>query len=178
MLLTTPRLSLREFVRDDWRAVYDYQRDPRYLRFYRWEERTEDDARWFVEMFLKWQRDEPRRNYQLAIILTEENRLIGNGGVRIKNFDLREADMGYEINPLDWGNGYATEAARALLHMGFVDLGLHRIWAQCIAENAASARVLEKIGMRFEGREREKEYIKGQWHDVLTFAMLNHEYNG
>ncbi len=176
MHITTPRLTLREFVFDDWHAVYEYQRDPRYLRFYRWENRSEHDARWFVEMFLHWQRARPRHNYQVAIILSESNTLIGNCGVRIKDAMRGIADLGYEINPLYWSHGYATEAAHAMLDYGFAELKLKRIWAQCIAENSASARVLTKIGLRFERREHQKEYVKGHWYDLLTYALHDHEW--
>ena len=71
--------------------------------------------------------------------------------------------MGYELAPRYWGCGYATEAAAALLAFGFRELKLHRVWAQCIAENTASAHVLEKIGMRQEGRLREQERMQGRW---------------
>ena len=56
------------------------------------------------------------------------------------------------------------------------DLAMHRIWAKTIAENTGSMRVLEKLGMRLEAHEREKEWIKGRWHDRLTFAILDHEW--
>ena len=81
----------------------------------------------------------------------------------------------YELDPRYWGCGYATEAARALLAFGFKELGLHRIWARCIAENVAS-RVLEKISIRQEGRLREKEWMKGRWWDTLLYTILEHEW--
>jgi len=59
------------------------------------------------------------------------------------------------------GHGYATEAARAIVAFGFDTLGLHRIAATCVADNAASAHVLEKIGFRREGRLREVARYKG-----------------
>ena len=59
MQLVTERLLLREFVEGDWSAVLSYQQDPRYLLYYPWTERTEEDAREFVAMFLGWQREEP-----------------------------------------------------------------------------------------------------------------------
>ena len=88
----------------------------------------------------------------------------------------QEADLGYELDPRYWENGYATEAARALLAFGFQELGLHRIWAQCIAENVASAHVLEKIGMQQEGHLRQNEWMQGRWWDTLLYAILETEY--
>src|SRR5207248_8877867 len=91
-------------------------------------------------------RDEPREVFQLAITLPdEEGQLIGSCGVRVNDRTRREGNIGYELTPDFWGRGYATEAAWAMLSYGFDRLGLHRIWAELNAENAASAHVLEKV---------------------------------
>ncbi len=153
-----------------------YQGDLRYLRYYPWTERTEADARAFVEMFLGWQREEPRRRFQLAIALKDNGPLIGNCGIRRKPDNDWEADVCYELDPRYWGAGYATEAARALVNFGFQDLGLSRISSWCVAANAASARVLERLGFRQEGRLRRNECFKGRWWDTLLFALLRDEW--
>jgi RimJ/RimL family protein N-acetyltransferase len=80
--------------------------------------------------------------------------------------------MGYLIAPAAQGRGYATEAAQALLDFGLTGGGLHRITATCDPENAASARVLEKIGMTREGRLRDHFLIRGAWRDRLLYAKL------
>ncbi|MBV9279815.1 MAG: GNAT family N-acetyltransferase, partial [Chloroflexi bacterium] len=167
MLLTTNRLLLREFEFDDWPAVLAYQSDPRYLRYYHWAHRSEEDVRDFVRMFLDAGREVPRTGFQLAIVLRENNRLIGNCGFRLPAPEAQQGEIGYEIDPRYWGHGYATEAARAMLAFGFGDCKVHRISANCVAENTGSARVLEKLGMQREGRLRENEWIKGRWHDTL-----------
>ncbi|MFQ6020265.1 MAG: GNAT family N-acetyltransferase, partial [Dehalococcoidia bacterium] len=154
MRITTTRLVLREFVTDDWPDVLAYQRDPRYLRLYAWTNRTEAEVRDLVQMFLDQQADRPRRKFQLAITLSDSGRLIGNCGLRRKPENDWEADIGFELAPEYWGRGYATEAALAIVDFGFRELGLHRISSWCIADNAASARVLEKVGLRLEGRLR------------------------
>ena len=176
MNLVTERLGLREFVEQDWAAVLAYQQDPRYLRYYPWLHRTEADARAFVEMFLGWQKETPRRRFQLAITLKVGGGLIGNCGIRRKPENDWEADIGYELAPTQWGNGYATEAARALVDYGFEELRLDRISSWCIADNTASARVLERLGFRQEGRLRSNEYFKGRWWDTLVFALLRDEW--
>lgn len=176
MELETKRLVLREFVSDDWRPVLAYQGDPMYLRFYDWDTRSEADARAFVNMFIAYQMERPRTKYQLAMTLKSDGQLIGNAGIRVNDPRLREANIGYELDSLYWNQGYASEAALEIVTFGFETLRLHRIWAQCVAENAASARVLEKVGMTREGCEREKDFIKGRWHDRLTYAILDHEW--
>jgi RimJ/RimL family protein N-acetyltransferase len=176
MQITTERLLLREIEDDDWPAVLAYQRDPRYLRYYAWTERTESDVRAFVSMLAALKNEEPRRKFQLAITLPGDGRLIGNCGIRRKPENDFEADIGYELDPAHWGNGYATEAARAVVAFGFRELGLHRVSSWCIADNVGSAHVLEKVGLRLEGRLRDNEHFKGRWWDTLHYGMLEEEW--
>src|SRR5512136_2130546 len=128
MELHTDRLLLREFVTADWPAVLAYQRDPRYLRYYEWADRAPGDAQRFVQMFLDQQQEQPRRKFQLAVVLKTGGQLIGNCGIRQTAAGAHEADIGYELAPAHWGHGYATEAARAIVQFGFAELKVHRIW--------------------------------------------------
>jgi RimJ/RimL family protein N-acetyltransferase len=177
MELTTERLILREFKQSDWPDILDYQSDPLYLRYYDWKDRTPEAVQDFVAMFLTQQQEQPRIKFQLAVVLQSNRQLIGTCGIRMKSADAREGDIGYELSPKHWGQGYATEAARAIVSFGFTKLKLHRIWSWCIAENVGSAHVLQKLGMQPEGRLRENEYYKGRYWDTLLFAMLDYEWN-
>ncbi len=161
---------------DDWPAVLTYQSDPRYQRYYPPEDRTPEQAREFVKMFLEQQQEQPRRKFQLAAILKTDHKLIGNCGIRLDTPDAHQADIGYEFSPEHWGKGYATEAAQAMVHFGFTTLQLHRIWSWCIADNIRSARVFEKLGMQLEGRLRENEHFKDRWWDTLVYGMLKSEW--
>jgi ribosomal-protein-alanine N-acetyltransferase len=176
MRIETERLILREFAASDAEAVLGYQSDPRYLRFYRWESRSLPDVEAFVRMFLDWQAATPRRRFQLAIALRGEDGgegpLVGNCGIRILSAEDREAEFGCELDARHWGQGYATEAGRAMLRFAFDDLGLHRVRAECVADNTASARMLERLGFRPEGRLRENLWMKGRWWDTCLFALL------
>ena len=176
MRITTERLVLREFGEDDWRAVLDYQRDPFYLRYYPWEDRDEPEVRAFVDMFRGWKAERPRRRFQMAIVRREDGRLIGNCGLRRKPDNDWEADIGYELSPQHWGHGYAIEAARAMVDFGFRELRLQRITSWCIADNVASARVLDRLGFKREGRLRRNEFFKGRWWDTLLYALLAEEW--
>jgi RimJ/RimL family protein N-acetyltransferase len=118
-------------------------------------------------MFVQQQSERPRRKFQFAITFPNDGRVIGNCGIRRKPENDWDADIGYELSPEYWNRGYATEAALAVVNFGFQTLRLHRISAWCIAANTASARVLEKVGLRLEGRLRENEYFKGRWWDTL-----------
>ena len=176
MRLETERLVLRDFVADDWQAVLAYQSNPLYLRYNDWTERTPEAVQEFVGWFLNQQKQEPRIKYQLALMLKSNDQLIGNCGVRMDKFDSVEADIGYELDPKHWNHGYATEAAHAIMDFGFSHFGVHRIWANCIADNIGSAHVLEKLGMKLEGRLHENKYFKGRWWDTLIYAILADEW--
>jgi [ribosomal protein S5]-alanine N-acetyltransferase len=176
MRLETERLILRDFVEEDWERVLEYGSHPLYLRYYEWIERTPDSVKAFIGWFLDQQTQVPRFKFQLAITLKSNHLLIGNCGVRMDHAGAVEADIGYELDPNYWNRGYATEAAHAIMDFGFQRFGVHRIWAHCIADNLASAHVLEKLGMQREGRLREKEYFKGRWWDTLIYAILADEW--
>jgi ribosomal-protein-alanine N-acetyltransferase len=177
VILRTPRLVLREFTAEDWAPTHAYQQDPRYLRYYDRERVTERQAKAFIYTFIVWQGEQPRTHMQLAITLAGTGELIGNVGLRRDNADAPMADMGYELSPTHWGRGFATEAARAMVDVGFGTWpGLHRIYAHCIADNDASARVLLRVGFREEARLRDHQRFKDRYWDVLFFGMLRDEW--
>ncbi len=127
-------------------------------------------------MFITQRQKQPRTKFQLAIDLKSDHQLIGNCGIRMGASSAHAADIGFELTPQQWRHGYATESARTMVHFGFTELGLHRIWSWCIADNVGSARVLERLGMRLEGWLREKEYFKDRWWDTLQFAIFDDEW--
>lgn len=176
MEITTARLILREFTLDDWPEVLAYHSDLRYQRYYPDIDRTPEEAQAFVKMFLDQQAEQPRRKFQLAVTLKEEQTMIGNCGIRMDVHKTHQADIGYELSPDHWGKGYATEIAQAVVNFGFTILHLHRIWAQCVAHNQGSVRVLEKLGMKLEARLRDNEYFKDRWWDTLIFGVLDSEW--
>lgn len=176
IIVRTERLVLREFQKTDWKEVQAYASDPEVVRFMNWGPNTEEETRRFVQGSIAYQREKPRVKYSLAVVIRDLNRLIGGCGIYESNPDNSEGWIGYCLNRQSWGQGYATEAARALLEFGFRHLNLHRIFATCDPVNTASAQVMEKIGMQFEGRLRENMSAKGKWRDSLLYAMLDHEW--
>lgn len=176
MRLTTQRLLLRDYTSNDWQAVLAYQTQPAYLKYYPWHQRRPTEVQDFVQKFIDWQAEQPRTKFQLAVILPNQNKLIGSCGIRMQHADSRQAELGYEISPHFWGQGYATEAARRLLNYGFETMKLHRLWASCLAKNTASVRVLQKSGMQPEGCLRQNRWMKGQFWDTLVFSILKFEW--
>ena len=175
--LETDRLFLREFEEDDLQAIHEYASDPKVVRYMGWGPNTEKDTQKFLQRAFEQQRNQPRTDHDLAIILKAENHLIGSGGLYIGNPIHKEAELGYSLNRRFWGQGYATEAARAFVAFGFEELGLHRVYATCDPANVASARVMEKIGMQREGHLREHRWMKGKWRDSYLYAILEQEWD-
>jgi RimJ/RimL family protein N-acetyltransferase len=129
----------------------------------------------FLAQKLVAQQEQPCLEYNFAVVLKRENRLIGSCSIAMSHAPSREAELGYNYERAAWGQGYATEAAQAVVAWGFRELGLHRIWATCAPANAGSRRVLEKIGMQREGYLREHRWMKGQWRDSLLYAILEQD---
>jgi [ribosomal protein S5]-alanine N-acetyltransferase len=172
MRLQSPQLILREIVADDAARFRVYRGDPRFQRYYPEHECMPEEADALVSLFLSWQAEHPRINHTWAIELAETGEVIGNCGLRRRVAGSRCADIGFELSPEHWRKGFATEAADLMLAFGFDELRLHRLEAQCIADNLGSVRVLQKIGMSAEGRLREKEWFRSRWWDVLLFGVL------
>jgi RimJ/RimL family protein N-acetyltransferase len=112
----------------------------------------------------------------LAIDLRSTGELIGDSLLALHSVANRQGEIGFVLHPDHHGNGYATEASRSLLRIAFEELGLHRVIGQTEARNAASARVLEKLGMRREAHLVENEFVKGEWQSELIYAILDREW--
>ncbi len=101
--------------------------------------------------------------------------LLGGFGLKISPQDHR-ADMWYWIGQPFWGQGYATEAGAAVLKYAFETLKLNRVAAEHFGLNPASGRVLQKLGMRYEGTLREQMLRRGQYEDSVVYGMLASEW--
>ena len=149
--LLTPRLSLREFAPEDFEALREMDGDPEVLR---WRSRlviTPEMTREFLAQAAA-AAEAPRQLYAFAVTLRADGQLVGQCGLTIVNRGYDEAFLWYSLNRQVWGQGYTTEAARRVLQFGFEAAGLRRIFAECKLENQASARVMEKIGLRTESQ--------------------------
>jgi RimJ/RimL family protein N-acetyltransferase len=120
---------------------------------------------------------EQGQSVTFAIVLRASRELIGAIGLGINQTHQR-AEMGYWIGKPYWNNGYATEAARAVLEYGFEVQKLNRIHASYFARNPASGRVMEKIGMEYEGCFRQHVQRWGVFQDLKVRAILKEEYEG
>ena len=167
---------LREMQEDDWLALQVCLGDEETVRFTEWEPLTEAGAQGLVSWAREARQKEPRQAFVFGISQPPSAELIGIATLTIRDFALREADIGVIVGREHWGNGYATAAVRELLELGFGTLGLHRIYGECDPANAGSGRVMEKAGMVREGLRRECLRQKGRWVDRLLYAVLDWEW--
>ena len=113
----------------------------------------------------------------LAIVLRGDESLTGAIGLKIQS-QHDKAELGYWIGKPFWNRGYATEAARALLDYGFRELGLNRVHAAHMARNPSSGRVMEKLGMVYEGTARQDLKKGGAYEDLVSYAILRNDWPG
>jgi RimJ/RimL family protein N-acetyltransferase len=174
--LETKRLILRDFRIEDWKAVHDYAANPRTVTYVPWGPNSADQTIEFVRKSIEDASRPNRRTFELAIVLRDEDRLIGGAGLRLSGTPNRDAGMGYVVHPSFWGRGIASETASAVIEFGFRRCGLQRIWAECDPANTASARVLEKVGMIREGLLRQHKWYKEDWRDSYLYSVLYPEW--
>ena len=175
--VVTERLLLRPFTPDDVDDVFAYQSRDDVCRYIPYPPRTREQVtQRIAPPYARSTIDEPGQSVLLAVQLRSSDRVIGDLMLHWISREHGTGEIGYVFNPDHAGHGYATEAARALLGMGFGDLGLRRIVARTDARNTASAAVLRRVGMRQEAHLVENEWFKGGWSDELGFALLAREW--
>ncbi|MET7835394.1 GNAT family N-acetyltransferase [Micromonospora sediminicola] len=175
--LRTGRLVLRAFTTADVAVVRDYRGRPEVTRFLYQEPYDDESVRPAIDrMVRRTALRAPGDVLQLAVTLPDTGVVVGDVLLTWTSGEHRQGEIGYAAHPDHTGRGYVTEAARELLRLGFDGLGLHRIVGRLDARNTASARVLERLGMRREAHLRENEFVKGEWTDEAVYALLAREW--
>jgi RimJ/RimL family protein N-acetyltransferase len=174
----TQRLALRPFNRADVDAVYSYRSLPRVAEFLFDQPMSYDECAEAVRA-RAGQIAFGSEGDKILLALEERDggRVVGEASLIWRSVTDLQAEVGYILHPDVWGRGYATEAANALLAFAFEVAGIHRVYARCDARNAASARVMQRLGMRQEAHLREHTQVKGHWDEELIFAILEHEWS-
>ena len=147
-IIETPRLTLRPPMTTDAEAIFTgYSHDVEVAKYMTWRphENVEETRNYVQRCISVWEDD---CAYPWIILRKEDGRLIGMIESRVGKFSM---DIGYVLARAYWGRGYMPEAARSVVDWGLSQDGIFRVWASCDVDNLASARVMEKIGMRREG---------------------------
>jgi RimJ/RimL family protein N-acetyltransferase len=175
MEIAGARVLLRPFTLDDVPAVLTYASDPEVTRHLQWDA-YEDPAT--AAAFIRSTANGGDTWFALAIVLRETGVVIGGADLRVVSPPDRRGELGYGLGRAYWGQGYATEAALLLLRFGFEQLGLTRIQAMCAIENARSMRLLERLGMRREGRLAQYRWKAGAAQDLYLYALTRVAWSG
>jgi len=119
---------------------------------------------------------EPGGWMNLAVELAATGTVVGDVGLAWMGDGQRQAEIGYKFLPAFHGCGFATEAAAALVDLAFDHLRAHRVYGALDGRKAASARLLERLGMRQEARLVHREWFKGEWSDEVVYGVLADEW--
>ena len=132
----------------------------------------------YAKKWMKFVRENIRMKqaFEFAVFLKENHTYIGNVGLINVSFLHNHADISYYIDKDMWNRGFATEAAAMMMDFGFEKLGLYKISGLCMRSNPASKRVMEKLGMKFEGTMRGELLKKGKYYDLDRYSILKEEY--
>ena len=174
-VLTTQRLRLRQLRHDDADRMMELFSSPEVLRYLKMDPTdTRDKAVGMID----WLNGtyESKEAVQWAITLLNDDQLIGNCGTYGWDREDRRIDIGYQMLPAYWGQGYATEASKAIIDWSFEHFNLHRVQADCTDGNIASERVLLKCGFTVEGVWRESCWEHGRFVNIKQFGLLRREW--
>jgi RimJ/RimL family protein N-acetyltransferase len=175
----TERLVLRRFRHDDAASLLELWGNPDAVRYlYGTPLAPEDLDAALASRMAPEALSAESPVLKLAAELRESGELVGEMSLFHRSEVHARGEIGYIVAPHHAGQGLATEAAQALLTLGFSLMGFHRIEGNCDARNLASSKVMEAVGMRREAHFVENEFVKGEWTDALVFAMLAEEWRG
>jgi ribosomal-protein-alanine N-acetyltransferase len=174
-ILETQRLRLREIVSRDARAIFAIRSDYEVTRLNTGAPYTDMfQAYDLIEGMSRCYREKTELRW--GITLKPDDTVIGMIGYNYWNRQDCRASVGFDLLRTYWRKGIMTEALRAVIVFGFEQMRLNRIEADCSAENAGSAGLLQKVGFKHEGTQREQYRENGIYYDLLLFGLLRHEW--
>lgn len=173
-IINTERLSIKTLGLEDKEVLLAYRGDPAVYQFQSWKPPSLQEVEHFIRQNLTVIPNTPDTWLQLGVYL-HDGQLIGDIGLHFLEDDA-QMEIGYTLAPEHQGQGFATEAVKAVLDFIFVNLGKHRVTASVDPENISSIRLLEKLGFRREGHFIKSVLIRGEWCDDVIYAMLRDEW--
>ena len=172
--LETERLLLRPFEEGDFDALHALYADPEVVRWLYYGPATPEESRDRLEKKIAGCELSEQSGLAAAVQL-RDGTFVGDVVLFYGSVEHRGLELGFSFDPRHQGHGYATEAARAMVDWAF-SAGFHRVFGRLEPRNVASARVLEKLGMRKEAHLVENEWIKGEWQSEAVYAILEREW--
>lgn len=173
--LETDRLIFRALKRTDLYDIHEYSSNPKTTQYLLWEPHPSlEYTREFIEIVLSKYKSGEYNDW--AIVHKKDDKMIGTCGFTRIDEENSVVEIGYVLNPQYWGRGIATEAVEKIIEFAFEELQANRIEAKFIFGNEASLAVMKKVGMKFEGYQREAMLVKGKYKTIGTASILSSEY--
>lgn len=171
ILLETPHLRLRRIEEKDWQVMYDgWASLEECSRYFPWSAANDKDM--YREKVLTWVQNYAEEFYFNWLIVDKESeKVIGMINLHDVNVEKASAETSYVLAPKYWGQGIMTEALEGVLAFAFEKVGMKQVQADVFQENEASARVLEKCGMKKEGILERKYCKEGKYVDSVLYAI-------
>jgi [ribosomal protein S5]-alanine N-acetyltransferase len=173
--LEPERLVLRKITPNDLDDMFSYCSNDEVAKYVTWNtHKTPEDTMGFIDFVLN--QYENGKIAPWGMEDKETGKLVGTIDFVSWQPHHKTAEIGYVISPEHWGKGFTPEAAKALITFGFEKMELVRIQARCFVDNHPSQRVMEKVGMSFEGIIRKGMFVKGQHWDLKMYSILREEF--
>ena len=173
----TARLVLRPFAAEDQDPLYAFHSDPEAVRYVPYPPRTRDQV---ADVLRRKAANTALRQdgdlLELAVLKADDQALIGDVLLALRSVEHQTLEVGYIFAPAAGGQGYATEAVRALVDLAFGSIGARRVIARVDDRNRRSAALLERLGFRLEAHLIENEWFKGELSSELDYAALSREW--
>lgn len=167
---------MRELRVGDWPSIHEWSQLEDVYRYQMWGPNSPDETRGFVETAITESARSPRVRYIWAAEVSSLQ-VIGIAELRVHDSTSRRGEVSYIVHPDFWRRGYGTRMARWVIEFAFTELEMHRVEATCDPRNKASAAVLQKNGMQYEGRSRENLKLRDGWRDSDRFSILEDEWS-
>jgi RimJ/RimL family protein N-acetyltransferase len=174
--LATERLLIRQLRMEDAEPLLENRSAPEVLRWQPVERKTIEEVREFLAQLVNVEPDTPDTWLGLAIIRRDDRRLVGDIGARFPRKETWQCELGIGLGVPYHGQGYASEAMRALIGYLFETLDKHRVYASIDPRNHASVALVERLGFRREAYFKASIWWKGEWADDYIYAMLAEEW--
>ena len=174
-IITTPRVVLRWISEDDIDSLYEIFSSPQVMRYWSTEPLADREAAADLQREIA-DGNGSETMFKWGLALRDSNTVIGTTTLFNLNLDNGRAELGYAMSHAHWGQGYMNEALNALVSHAFEVMELRRLEADVDPRNAASIRVLEKLGFQREGFLRERWHVNGEIQDALFYGLLRREW--
>lgn len=173
--LLTDRLLLRQLAQDDLEFIYHHFKDAQVSQYLLDEAPVADydQAQAIIDFYLK---ADPKTYNRWVLVRKSDSQVIGTCGFHKWSKDNHRVEIGYDLSPAFWGQGYMREAMRAAIDNGFTRMGLSRVEAVVHCDNQRSLKLLERLGFKREGLMRDYYYYEGCYYDHWLLSLLKRDW--